>query len=294
MPNIVKCQCGAAFHAADNLANKTVACPSCGEPLVIRAQRAAKPNGVALHCETCGAGFRAGAHLAGQQVRCPNCGGVISVPGHQATEINFDPLSTPLSSSNAAPHGSPTRSQAPLTPPAGHGGKSSLRAKWERRKRWQLSPILKVGLVIFGGLFLLGGPVCGYFALSMVADAQETANWPHADGVITRSEVCELGIAISPDFKPDITYEYELNGQSHVGNRVRTNDGEFDKRSGAEQVVRRYPVGKKVRVYYNPTNPNNSMLEAGAGFQEYALVFVAFIMFAIGVSAYVFLFGFTE
>jgi len=127
-----------------------------------------------------------------------------------------------------------------------------------------------------------------------VGDAQGTANWPHADGVVTRSEVRELGLAINPKFKPDIAYEYEVNGQSHAGNRARTNDGEFSQRSGAKQVVNRYPVGRQVRVYYDPANSNNSMLEAGAGFQEYALVFVAFMMFTIGVAGYVFLFGFTK
>ena len=63
------CQCGAKFQAPPNLAGKQVACPSCGQALVVPSAAPAQAAGkIAVACQ-CGKRFAAPPNLAGRQVQ---------------------------------------------------------------------------------------------------------------------------------------------------------------------------------------------------------------------------------
>jgi hypothetical protein len=89
--------------------------------------------------------------------------------------------------------------------------------------------------------------------------------WLQTQGKITRSQLAvrrppagsEIGTAVNV---PDIAYAFSVAGQSYRGQRVSLGDisGSF-----AEEAVRRYPVGAKVTVYYDPRDPTDCVLERG-------------------------------
>jgi DNA-directed RNA polymerase subunit RPC12/RpoP len=79
---IATCRCGAKFQAPPNLAGKQVACPTCGQALVVPAAAPAPAQAtgkIAVACQ-CGKRFAAPPNLAGRQVQCPACKQALVVP----------------------------------------------------------------------------------------------------------------------------------------------------------------------------------------------------------------------
>jgi hypothetical protein len=63
---------------------------------------------------------------------------------------------------------------------------------------------------------------------------------------------------------PMVVYEYKVNGIKYISNRVRVQDASGPTMGGAlyaNPLLKRYPKGKTVPVYYNPQNPKESALE---------------------------------
>jgi Protein of unknown function (DUF3592) len=63
---------------------------------------------------------------------------------------------------------------------------------------------------------------------------------------------------------PMIVYEYQVNGIKYISNRVRVQDVSGPTMGGvlyANPLLKRYPKGATVTVYYNPQNPKESALE---------------------------------
>lgn len=58
----------------------------------------------------------------------------------------------------------------------------------------------------------------------------------------------------------DIEYQYVVNGYTFVSDTVsyKASGSNYSRRT-----VRKYPVGKEVTVYYDPSNPRYSVLELG-------------------------------
>ncbi len=63
---------------------------------------------------------------------------------------------------------------------------------------------------------------------------------------------------------PMVVYEYEVNGIKYLSNRVRVQDASGPTMGGAlyaNPLLKRYPKGASVTVYFNPQNPRESALE---------------------------------
>ncbi|MEX2026917.1 MAG: DUF3592 domain-containing protein [Pirellulaceae bacterium] len=101
--------------------------------------------------------------------------------------------------------------------------------------------------------------------LWMIATQSLTWTYASADGTVLESTI-ERGTDSDGDATYDakIRYEYVAQGQSHRGDTIRNfsmrmNGG----RQEAKRSVNRYPVGKRVVVYYDPARPSQSVLERG-------------------------------
>ena len=94
--------------------------------------------------------------------------------------------------------------------------------------------------------------------------AATSIDWPTADGRITRSELERFRERGQTMYSADVAYEYALDGKTFGGNRVWFGD---DARSSDptawRRAVDRYPVGSGVKVYYDPDDPQESVLEPG-------------------------------
>jgi hypothetical protein len=145
------------------------------------------------------------------------------------------------------------------------------------------SPIIRVGMIVWGLLFSLGAPVSGYFLFRIFLQARANANWPAVPGLITHAGVVEIG-EFKPKYKTEVAYDYSVAGTAYTGNRIRTSDGEWDDRDGAIQALGSLATGARVMVHYDPADPSQSLLQPGVGFQEVAILIAPLIMLGIGGS----------
>ena len=114
-------------------------------------------------------------------------------------------------------------------------------------------------------LLILGG--LGYFLYKRnqqsMAYRQSTQAWQSTTGTIMMSSVQSSYSGGSHSTYPVVVYQYEVRGQRYQSQRIKAGEQFLNVRiSGqAEATVQKYPIGSTVTVYYNPSNPAESVLE---------------------------------
>jgi hypothetical protein len=136
--------------------------------------------------------------------------------------------------------------------------------------------------------------ILGFFALCVLVfliaaivksvEVRLASRWPVTMGRIIRSE---RGFAMRqshddelPRNEPiaDIAFEYKVRGTTLVGHRIN-----LAERIGEDEIdgfLALYPVGKEVKVYVNPTNPIEAVLDRAA---PKGIAFGCFLMLVFGV-----------
>lgn len=142
------------------------------------------------------------------------------------------------------------------------------------------------GLIV-GSLML----VSGYFLADRIgkpmrAQAAASVSWPTTEGQITVSRVekneARKGGAT---YTAVITYQYSLDGQTFEGDRVWFGDDYSVSNAFASAfraAVRRYPVGKAVKVHYDPDEPGDSVLEPGPTWSGSVFYFIGLVLMTLG------------
>lgn len=131
--------------------------------------------------------------------------------------------------------------------------------------------------IVFVALGFVGFLVVLY-GMHIISRAKASLYWPYVDGLIIESRISGVSDAEGTSFRPKIKYEYRFDGIVFVGDLIAFG---MHTRSGAEEFaetcVERYPVGAHVKVYYDPTSKERSVLEPGISWQSY-------VPFAVGVG----------
>lgn len=142
------------------------------------------------------------------------------------------------------------------------------------------SPFVRFGIALSAIAFIIAAPVSGYFLTRMFIDARVSASWPSVMGTLIRADT-----KTSPGgkYSADVRYNYRVDGRDFVGSKVRLSDGNYKQRESVERMIRDLAPGQPVPVFYNPADPSIAVLQTGAGFQEYALLFVPVLMLGVGV-----------
>lgn len=118
-------------------------------------------------------------------------------------------------------------------------------------KEKNMKTVLPILILLLG----IGGFLCGK-AYSRFQKSSESHSWQSADALITKSEYKKRRTG-------DVTvinYTYTVSQKEYTGENV-TLDGQ----DNAKDDAINYPVGKKLKAYYNPENPNEAVLVQGYG-----------------------------
>lgn len=133
---------------------------------------------------------------------------------------------------------------------------------------------------------LLGG--IGWFQARGVRTAQ---TWSTTDGEVLEATV-EKYLHSTRDgtmtaYRPHITYGYRVGGREYVGERLNFGSGVHSSIRGfAENKVKQFPTGSKVRVYYDPQNPNEATLERSSpSTRLYYVIAGILLVIALGLCA---------
>jgi len=140
------------------------------------------------------------------------------------------------------------------------------------------APFAVIGFVVLGiGVYLLSSD-------------SATKNWPTADGVVTSSKL-ETNTVQTKDIAghlryresrvPKVSYRYTVDGRQLEGSKLHREPRADDQ--GAT-VVARYPVGKAVKVHYDPKDPTSSVLEPETSVGGVVMTAIGGFFFLFGVA----------
>jgi hypothetical protein len=127
-------------------------------------------------------------------------------------------------------------------------------------KEWGLVAFF-VWVFLFAGIAVLG------WGIMSTLEALATQSWPSTGGIIIASSV-DSYVSSSDSgsttmYFASIKYAYQVRGIEYKAGRVNLGDYSSSDTQMAEEVIARYPSGRNVRVYYDPTKPENAVLEPG-------------------------------
>jgi hypothetical protein len=193
-------------------------------------------------CPACNAVLASSPDLAGLEIHCPHCRGPIDVPGTTAAGLEYR-------SSPEAPLPAPARPRVPMS-----GGARFM--------------------TVLGGMLLQLVGLC-LLALNMyfVVSCVFSRSWQSTEGKVTSSGAAvergrtSRGRTMTTNVA-HVEYTYQVAEKEYAGNTVDFGPGQRF-RAAAQAVAGRYPSGKVVTVYYDPTSPRDSVLERDLTFGTY-------------------------
>jgi hypothetical protein len=119
---------------------------------------------------------------------------------------------------------------------------------------------------------LVFGLVFGGFGLYRYNLGRASASWPSVKGKITYSHASPHKKKTGHEYMPTVRYTYVVKGKHYTGTRITSSDEYQKTLSGAQNVLRQYPAGGEVAVYYDSSDPARSLLEVGLRKNVYVML----------------------
>ncbi len=152
---------------------------------------------------------------------------------------------------------------------------------------------MMVLMVVGGGAVLLSLLIALLAFISgarQIGKSRGCRNWPSTTGEICTSRVEDLfeDPGESPrQYKPMISYKYQVGERVYHGSNISIGGNPIGYRQPMEKIVSTYPVGASVRVYYNPDDLSESVLEKESYRAPRAIILgVVFVLIAISIACY--------
>lgn len=136
--------------------------------------------------------------------------------------------------------------------------------------------VLSVILSVIAGLLCLGLTLA-YFGGRQIVTAIKTAGWAEVTGRIIESEVIEttsrprMFADEIKEYSIQLSYEYRVGTEVYRHSRIAIGTQSPSGQQDAASLLKPYPVGKNVTVFYDPAAPNEACLVSGAGASAYYL-----------------------
>ena len=131
---------------------------------------------------------------------------------------------------------------------------------------------LIVGWGLAGIALLIGLSGLVYAGWNFKQD-RASLSWPETTGKIISSEIDSNTRRTAPkpngtkrnvtDYEVSVYYAYDIAGQAYESRSLRYGSSDFETRSEANKIRRRFMPGKKVAVYYDPKKPASAVLLRG-------------------------------
>lgn len=120
-------------------------------------------------------------------------------------------------------------------------------------------------ILIYGlpTLLLLIGIALGISGIRTILAARTSRLWPHVHGVVVDSHVELCCSDDNTSYDVIVRYEYHVSEMQFVGTRISYGDHGSGNKLKQETIASKYPAGHQVNVYYDPENPQASILKQG-------------------------------
>jgi hypothetical protein len=121
-------------------------------------------------------------------------------------------------------------------------------------------------LAFFGLLWSAGTLSFDFLIARDIFRQLRTNEFVATDGQVTESKLVRKGKS-KPTYVAEIHYTYTVGGKSYSGDRVTLGSFHFGSSRNSHQkasaLLERQPKGSQVRVFYNPTQPGEAVLQPG-------------------------------
>jgi Protein of unknown function (DUF3592) len=118
------------------------------------------------------------------------------------------------------------------------------------------------GAQLFCWVFILVGVTVMGAGVWTLIKSIRTEHWPVTDAVIQSAHQESHSGDHGTTYSAEVTYTYQVSAANYTGRKISI--GAMSSSSQyAQKILDRYPVGKKVAVYYSPTDPAEAVLETG-------------------------------
>ena len=97
-----------------------------------------------------------------------------------------------------------------------------------------------------------------FFGFSKIKIAVEAKRWPITNGTVTSSNV-----AGAIKYYPSLTYTYMVDSIVYSSNSISNINFSTKNRGTVEELLKKYPLGSEIKVYYNSSEPSKALLEPG-------------------------------
>ncbi len=131
------------------------------------------------------------------------------------------------------------------------------------------------GMLIFAGLGWVGVTLFAMYGHALWLGWRST-NWTEVEGSVLESRLVEMRLVRSTNFayRPEVIYEFSVNGETQRGTRVdAAGSSTFDRAFVEEELRTRYAPGAKVTVFVDPRDATRSVLVRGV--QPKAAIFAS-------------------
>jgi len=138
--------------------------------------------------------------------------------------------------------------------------------------------------ILYGVLITASGCLLLWLGVKTLRTARASKKWPVAAGVVVFSGTeAKSSLGDGPATYAKVRYEYEVEGRKYSSERISI--GQYGTGGGghAKAEAAKYPVGAIVKVFYDPADPSQAVLEpGGALFLAIFLLFFGVIMLPLG------------
>ena len=133
----------------------------------------------------------------------------------------------------------------------------------------------------FRAALIIAGAVLACWSYHQGMLLLRTSSWETAEGVILESRV-ESRTNRGTIYHPIIRYRYQAEGRAFEGNRIGFYDPSNGKVLKVAPIVKRYPRGSKIPVFYDPEEPEEATLELPGARLPLGLLLAAAALVALG------------
>jgi hypothetical protein len=138
------------------------------------------------------------------------------------------------------------------------------------------------GPTIISTIPILLGLAFSIPAVKTVMKAKESEGWPIAQATIVSSEVeFSRSSSRSVSKSPNVVYEYYVNKELRSGGRILFGVLNFFGNK-TDECLEKYKKGAKVIIYYNPDDPDETVLEPGIHMTTWVYCIYAFVPILFG------------
>jgi hypothetical protein len=124
---------------------------------------------------------------------------------------------------------------------------------------WLLSALLDPWILFAAvGFFVL------FIGIREFVYGLQSLNWPSCQGTIIQSEIGQSrGPHGRTSFNPHVKYAYSVGGREYVSGRIGFHGLGGTTEAASKSTCLSYPLGAKVKVFYDERKPSRATLEVG-------------------------------